>query len=229
VRSRRKRALLAVLGVVLPGALGCEAILGLDGYQKVDGGNDAGTDGVGYVDAPQDAVDETPLYNPDASVASRWARWIMPNAPVPADGGTDVDAGPTVQNQAVYAIVKVAIGDGGADAQVEVVEDLTAVQDAAPQHFWLRSVVEKDSIAEAEAYCASLGFRLPTRIELVSILDAARSTPPLVDPVFTDAGVGSFWTSSPMPSKTEIWTVDFASGAIGAGSLSGRKFVRCIR
>lgn len=215
---RSRRTLFALLAAAFPTALGCEAILGLDGYRKVSG--DA---------APDDAGDDRPVLFVDASPASRWARWIMPNARPPnagpPDGGSP-DGGPLVPNEAVYRQVSTPANGGN----VSAIEDMT---EGGPNLVWLLDVVERSSLVEARSYCESLGFRLPTRIELVSILDVAQSTPPRVPPEFGSQGAGLFWTDSPVllyPSgATQVWAVDFGSGGVIPSPTTGSKFVRCVK
>ena len=64
-------------------------------------------------------------------------------------------------------------------------------------------------------------WRLPTRIELVSILDTSRS-PVLVNPVFTSSQASAaqasvqptaYWTSSVTPDGRR-WTVNFSQGTV---------------
>jgi hypothetical protein len=205
-----------LLAAAFPAALGCEAILGLDGYRKVADAGDADV---------QDAGDDRPVLFVDASPASRWARWIMPNAR-PPDGGPP-DGGPRVPNEAVYQMTRAGLCDGGT---VDAIQDVT---DGGPNLVWLLDVVQRDSLVEARSYCASLCFRLPTRIELVSILDAARSGGPRIPPEFGSSSNGLFWTDSPVllyPSgATQVWAVDFGSGHVIPSSTTGSKnFVRCV-
>jgi hypothetical protein len=84
----------------------------------------------------------------------------------------------------------------------------------------------------AEAYCTSLGvgWRLPSRLELLSILDYGR-TEPATDPhFFFSSGVGDFCASKSLtPDGAGVWGFDFSQGA---GSLVDRTAatvrVRCV-
>jgi hypothetical protein len=89
----------------------------------------------------------------------------------------------------------------------------------------------------AAAYCASLptaggGWRLPTAIELLSIVEPDLSLPAIDTTVFSlgsSTGSDWFWTSTPSAgSSTAAWSI----GADGASYNSGAadtSWVRCVR
>jgi hypothetical protein len=215
----------AVVVLSLAALAACNAIAGLGEFQDVPAAPDAeagATDGAGAIDedspgasedsgqdgaAPVDAgldapsvpdtgpVDAGPPPDATSTVDLRWPRWIMPNG---AEAG--------LQNPARY----VAVGDGGA---VDLVTGLTW---SAP--------VSATSLPAARESCP-YPTHVPTRIELVSILDTSQS-PPLVNPVFTGFPAASLWTSSVTPDGRS-WTVDFAGGVV-APSSSGASSVACV-
>jgi hypothetical protein len=95
--------------------------------------------------------------------------------------------------------------------------------------------------AEAKSYCASLslagqGWRLPTKIELESIIDETKYDPAIDRAFFPNAPSERFWTASPVAgSSGSAWLVDFSSGY---SFSSGYKYnvavgrpnrVRCVR
>ena len=135
-----------------------------------------------------------------------YADWTMPNA---------ADA----PNPARYT------PDGN-----EVVDDVTGL-------VWQRTP-STDSFAfeQAPDYCERLGtstgklWRLPTRIELVSLVDYTRDAP-AIDPVaFPDTPVDFFWSSTPVHGDERIaWSVFFLDGAaVNADRLIAAR-VRCVR
>ena len=96
--------------------------------------------------------------------------------------------------------------------------------------------------AQAVAYCPTLilaghsDWRLPSRIELVSIVDfGARS-----GEVNSDAAINAtyfpstpsslFWSSSPLAgSSSYAWSVYFNYGYASYGGVSSAVLVRCVR
>jgi hypothetical protein len=89
--------------------------------------------------------------------------------------------------------------------------------------------------SDARAYCAGLTtggkWRLPSRIELVSLLDLSRS--PAAAPEFKTMQAEVYWTSSevrPFGADRKHWTVSFAGDTVlGQVPETGSARVRCIR
>ena len=91
----------------------------------------------------------------------------------------------------------------------------------------------------ARAYCDGLvldgksDWRLPSTIELMSLVDYSRAAPPLIDPsAFPGTPAASFWTSSPAMrsdgANVSAWSVHADGRVSGAGfTTNGR--VRCVR
>lgn len=207
-----------VAGVSLAFLAACNAVLGLGDYEKVDadgGAADAAVEAdATHFDAPPDAVIdvEAGTYDP----AHAWANWHMPNP--------DNDAG--YPNQTTY--------EAGSDAGV-VLDTLTQLQ-------WenVGSSPPITSVADAQAYCtsrASTGFagfhdwRLPTRIELVSLIDYTRASGAAIDPVFAGTPADAFWSSSPVgkPNEGKTWRVEFDKGQVLMASDGSLGRVRCVR
>jgi hypothetical protein len=89
---------------------------------------------------------------------------------------------------------------------------------------------------DAAAFCASLAlgnhhdWRLPTRIELFSLVVFTRASP-AIDPVFTGTPPTLFWTSSPYTdaSSNSAWIVNFVSGSAYFQAVTDSYNVRCVR
>jgi hypothetical protein len=161
-----------------------------DGPAAIDGGMDTGIDATAdaAVDTGIDAADSGGGFTtPEAGDATdfEWPLWIMPNGS---------EAG--LPNPAKYSPV------AGTDA---------GVFDQITHLSWGNAQTGISSLASATSWC-SPPWRLPTRIELVSILDTSRS-PVLVNPVFTSIQGLPYWSSSVTPAG-KSWTVDFGSGAV---------------
>lgn len=101
---------------------------------------------------------------------------------------------------------------------------------------WQRGFTPKLTRDEAQAHCdtlALMGFndwRLPSRIELISLLDHTR-TPSLDNQAFADTPTDYFWTSSVVPfAPDQGFSVYFGAGFTAFGKLNGPSaHVRCVR
>ncbi len=89
---------------------------------------------------------------------------------------------------------------------------------------------------QAKQYCANLAlagrvWRLPSRIELASLVDYDRNASPLINPsAFPDAAADRFWAASPYAvDRSAGWYVDFSTGYTGpdTGAVETAG-VRCV-
>ncbi len=98
----------------------------------------------------------------------------------------------------------------------------------------------RQSVEAAMAYCESLqlaGFsdwRLPTRLELLSIADHTRLRPALDPDLFPgDVYVGGrspFWTATPHPAENQYFAIGFDDGAVTFdGDVTKPVRARCVR
>jgi hypothetical protein len=108
---------------------------------------------------------------------------------------------------------------------------------------WQQQIVsEKLTQYEAVNYCANLDlasplfWRLPTRIELLSIVDIGRIKPAINSEAFPDTPSELFWTATQNPislSPLSFFYVDFATGKADASHpgtpAHGFMRVRCVR
>jgi hypothetical protein len=92
-----------------------------------------------------------------------------------------------------------------------------------------------------ETYCSQLwldgtGWRLPTRIELESLVDYGTFYPAINTSVFPGTPTGVFWSSTPTGAKDTAWAVRFYFGTTqttyygpyqNAPSTTG--YIRCVR
>jgi hypothetical protein len=90
--------------------------------------------------------------------------------------------------------------------------------------------------AEANAYCASLalggtaGWRLPARMELLTIVDFTVINPSIYSTAFPNTSAYWFWTSSLLASSSgSAWGVSFYDGNSADIVLSTTIWVRCVR
>lgn len=139
----------------------------------------------------------------------------MPNAPA------DVAAG--APNAMSYAF------DDTGQTATDLVTGLMWQRAASPARTSIWS--------EARSYCASLtlgghaDWRLPTEIELVSLVDDSIVTPPTISPLaFPNTPAGYVWSSIPMAgSPDNAWLVDFSTGSAYSADAAAPEYVRCVR
>ncbi len=143
-------------------------------------------------------------------LAADWARWPMPNPPSTG-----------LPNAQSYDV-------GAADVVVDRVTGLR----------WQRRIGKTDMLwKEAAAYCAGLGiegahdWRLPTFIELTSLVDFTRVVPAIDLVAFPDPIQGNFWTSTAVAAAAgEAWYVAFSTGFNYQGHQDFLRLgARCLR
>jgi hypothetical protein len=153
-------------------------------------------------------------YPPATCADPTWAEWPMPNDQV------DVTAG--APNLESYTDNK----DG------TVTDNLTGLM-------WQQTVPTGTyTWSQAVAYCPTLNlaghsdWHLPSRIELVSIVDLGVSSGPIINSTyFPSTPANWFWSSSPVAgSPSYAWVVYFFSGVTGGyGVITSASDVRCVR
>lgn len=146
---------------------------------------------------------------PDRSVAVPWATWPMPNARLPG-----------LPHAHSYDL-----STGGV-----VVDRVTGLM-------WQRRIPNQfATFAEAGRSCEALSlggyhdWRLPSRIELVSLLDTTRTQPSIDVEAFPDTPIDWFWTASRAAGDpSSAWYVYFYFGYPKTDDVTSRFSVRCVR
>ncbi|MEJ3742591.1 DUF1566 domain-containing protein [Actinomycetes bacterium KLBMP 9797] len=143
-------------------------------------------------------------------LSQAWASWPMPN---PTSTG--------LPNPASYT----DLGDG-------------SVRDNVTCLTWQKAYsAERLTWTAARSYCAGLsiggtGWRLPSRIELTSIMDFTRSGPAIDTSAFKGLA-NFFWTGSPWAVAHDppyVWVMNFYEGlASNAGDTTATYHARCVR
>jgi hypothetical protein len=225
VRRSRARFVVAVRALPSLFAAGCGGAAFEQGAPS-----DAGTDQT----APTPTVDATVDGSEDGGSVDdaadpTWAQWPMPNSPI------DVEAG--APNPESYR----DNGDGTVSDQVTgLMWQQNPTDDAGaafPVFLW--AVPDAGGVTAA-GYCAGLwlaghhDWRLPTLIELVSIVDYdvafTAADPAIASNYFPDTPASSFWSSTPTAGTPEgAWGVSFDFGYSGRGDVTSPGWVRCVR
>ncbi len=228
------RALLAIAGALAAGALACDALLGLDAYSKVDGGGDAGAvedagdastdmttpdaseeaDALAAADADADAGETSTILDGSTDglpLTAYWARWFMPNPDAAIAPGADA----MLPHQMSYT--------GGGDASTTALDDVTNLT-------WSTAAVAAATYDAATKACQmGPGWHVPTRIELVSLIDFTQ-TPTIDQATFPGTPQAKFWTASIVPGDAatpQYWVVDFGSGF--TQQAQSASYVRCVQ
>jgi hypothetical protein len=234
------RCTAVLVAATVAGALvACDKLLGLGDFQEacafdcgageaglpeatVDANAmpEAGADADASVDADAADVVEAEATAPDTAfdeagptAAQLWAHWPMPNP----HAFIAPDSSIPLPHPMAY----------------EAGTDVTVVRDAVTGLLWERADAPATDFAAAAAHCATLGpgWRVPTRIELVSLVDFTHR--PTIDTMTFDAGqAATYWTSSVVqrdaaPDARQYWTVSFDDGLADNTSLA--TYVRCVQ
>lgn len=209
--NRRARHALVVIGALaIPSAAACNTIIGLDDYVEGEcsGGRctvieqNEASTETSVPDAPREDV--VTETGPGVSRVS-WAKWIMPND----------DASATSDNQLTYSVSG------------------TEVTDRTTKLVWQNANTPSDAVDfEAARQICQSPWRLPSRIELVTLIDLSQPGTKMA-PIF-QAAQSAYWTSSEVRplSKDAIryWRVNFKTGHVEQASVSGDPaFVRCVK
>ncbi|HEY2734469.1 MAG TPA: DUF1566 domain-containing protein [Polyangiales bacterium] len=114
--------------------------------------------------------------------------------------------------------------------------DHGTVYDNQTKLTWQQTLEENAyTLGDATSYCASLtlaggGFRMPTRAELLSLVDRAKYEPAIDRAAFPNTPSAPFWSSSTfVATPTTNWFVSFVDGASLNFDPSRLNHVRCVR
>lgn len=157
-------------------------------------------DDAGPIDTAPDAMTCEPGARED------FTRWKMPNF------------SPGLPNPASYTVI------GG------------SVRDNASGLIWQRTPPADMSQPDAEAYCEALtldgacDWRLPQRIELISISDYTKAGVTIDTAAFGDVPPTPFWTATlDRNDSLRAWYVSFSNGVIDTTVRADPYGVRCVR
>jgi len=214
-----------------------------NGQGDVDAGNEQGDAGNGQVDVgspdapadvgPSDApegVDDGAFDGGNAGDGSdgggdtpppidiSWATWPMPNPPFQGSYSRSPTGLPNLQSYDYWT-------------------DPAVVYDGVTGLLWQRDATDAMfTQLQAREQCAGLtldgydDWRLPSRIELTSIIDYTTFRATLMDlSAFPGAVTGIYWTNSPSQNPTVFWNIDFTTAIATTEFNSHVHLVRCVR
>jgi hypothetical protein len=243
-RSNRRLLVAAALASTLLALAACQQLLGIDKLKNCneevcdastpppdDGSTDGTTPEGGGPDGSIDAAPDVFLPPfPDGSTGSDWVNFRMPYA----DGGRlDGSESPVGQSDFRYAPL---VGDLQT-FDLKVIEGVSVADDLVTKRRWVvTSGTQKTSFDGAKAECALRAARVPSRIELLSLLDPGqRGDAGMVRPEVLEVGVNisnlAFWSSTANREDDggiSFWVVDFAQGRTRR-AVGGSFGVLCVR
>ena len=235
---------MAVPAVLALGTVACQQLLGLGDYKDCsdpkilcDTVSDSSVPDVDVpdtsVDASRDADADVFLPLPDGSSTSDWATFPMPHtlgggildATSLSEGGNDAD-----------------LGQPGSPTDMQVQPDplfldagLSVASDRVTRRVWIIDPTETlvASFDEAQTRCSLRKARVPSRIELVSLLDpTVTGKGGMIRPEVGTFETPRFWSStvaSRNPPVVTFWTVDFQAGTTSKQDTNRKYGVLCVR
>lgn len=124
------------------------------------------------------------------------------------------------------------IFEGTGEVESSLEEDTPLYIDEDTGLMWSRSsgYMTWDEAFEYAEDCADGGYtdwRLPTRSELITLIDDTRCNPACKDGLMKSAG---YWSSTPYAdSASDAWIVYFSYGHVYGYDKSYHCYVRCVR
>ncbi len=161
---------------------------------------------------------------------------IAPDAGSTDVAASDTTSGPTSLDFAAWPL------PADAPPAYNYALDANTVTDQTTGLTWQRNVATPADRTTAVAYCDALSlggqsdWRLPTRIELLSLIDTSNVFPVLSTTIFPGTPTGNastsvwFWSvSTDVQDPGYGWGVDFALGLMKATAFTTTAQVRCVR
>jgi hypothetical protein len=174
---------------------------------------------------------------PRAELKSR-ARLLEQQAAAPSDGRRFVDLGLVVVDKQTNLMWEKKTTRVGSGENVDDLHDVDNVYD------WCEATgndqgprcLENDTSwigkVNAEAFAGFTNWRVPTREELLSIVDTSVATCgrelPCIDPIFGPTQASEYWSATEV-SPNVAWIVIFSSGNLKFGTKIDRVLMRAVR
>jgi hypothetical protein len=160
----------------------------IEGGADAEGGRDSGAEADVTVPTMPDSGWPVPTGH------ETWAHWPMPNP----DAALSDESSTALPHPMAY--------DAGVEGGSAI------AYDAVTGLGWWRQAMPATTYDDAWSACVNLAgtWRVPTRIELVSLIDFTR-VPTIQTATFLDAGAVT-WTSSAVAGDESYWAIDFGTG-----------------
>ena len=208
MRGARSAARPRFVGVAALWLSACNGVLGI--HAPAEELLDGGVRAVDYASGPELDSGAARVVGAPSASSSLWAAWPMPN---PTATG--------LVNAQSYQV----------DERGFVIDQITHLEWHSPVDG------ERRMWREADRYCKDLtldggGFRLPTRIELLSLIDFTAGEPRIDTHAFGDTPAAYFWSASRFVGRQGVaWLVNFGAGPgfVSSSDLSSSYPVRCVR
>jgi len=104
------------------------------------------------------------------------------------------------------------------------------------QDYYEEGKIYRTDWTAANTYCTKLhlkgvGWRLPTRYELTTIVDYSQSHPAINTTFFQATASGTYWSSTSYmkPESANAWRTNFNDGGDYVSKKENVNFVRCVR
>lgn len=166
------------------------------------------------------------------------ARLLEHQAAAPSDGRRFVDLGLVVADRQTNLVWEKKTTKVGSGENVDDLHDVDNVYD------WCEATgndqgprcLENDTSwigkVNAEAFAGFTNWRVPTREELLSIVDTSVATCgrelPCIDPIFGPTQASEYWSATEV-SPNVAWIVIFSSGNLKFGTKIDRVLMRAVR
>ena len=145
-------------------------------------------------------------------------------------GTSDADPLPLVAN-----ITGTASGTAGTDwaCTKDNVTNLIWSLETVSNTNWTDATTTHPTAANTAARCGfATGWRVPTRLELLSIVNYGAPSPAIDGnyfPATVAGGASYYWTSDDAPTPTRAWRMDFIDGTFSWFGKSFAMYVRLVR
>ena len=168
----------------------------------------------------------------------RLAHMLEHQVPALSDGRRFISSGPVVvdkQTNLVWEKKTTEVGSGSNSDDLHDVDNIYDWCEATGNTEGPRCLENETSWigkVNAEAFAGFTNWRVPTREELLSIVDTSVATcgrdMPCIDPIFGPTQASEYWSSTEV-SPNVAWIVIFSSGNLKFGTKIDRVLMRAVR